>query len=49
MQYYQTARNSWKVLKKRFLKEVSELVTFCNRLKMQAYDGKIKNSVIAVY
>ena len=39
---YQTARNYWKVLKNRLSKEGSELVTFCNRLKMQADDGKMR-------
>lgn len=39
---YQTARNYWKVLKSRLSKEGSELVTFCNRLKMQADDGKMR-------
>ena len=37
---YQTARNYWKVLKNRLNKEVSELVTNCNRLKLQSADGK---------
>ena len=32
---YQTARNYWKVLKNRLSAEGSELVTNCNRLKMQ--------------
>ena len=39
---YQAARNYWKVLKNRLFKEGSELVTFCNRLKMQASDGKMR-------
>ena len=39
---YQAARNYWKVLKNRLSKEGSELVTFCNRLKMQADDGKMR-------
>ena len=34
------ARNYWKVLKSRLLKEWNELVTNCNQLKMQAEDGK---------
>ena len=32
---YQTARNYWKVLKNRLLKEGNETVTNCNRLKKQ--------------
>lgn len=39
---YQGARNYWKVLKSRLAKEGSELVTFCNRLKMRADDGKMR-------
>lgn len=37
---YQAARNYWKVLKNRLSKEGSESVTKCNRLKLQAADGK---------
>lgn len=37
---FQTARNYWKVLKNRLNKEGSESVTFCNRLKLEAADGK---------
>jgi hypothetical protein len=37
---YQAARNYWKVLKNRLNKEGSESVTRCNRLKLQAADGK---------
>ena len=37
---YQSARNYWKVLKNRLKKEGSESVTKCNRLKMEAADGK---------
>ncbi|HOO49858.1 MAG TPA: BRO family protein [Deltaproteobacteria bacterium] len=37
---YQLARNYWKVLKNRLNKEGSESVTKCNRLKMEAADGK---------
>ena len=33
-------RNYWKVLKNRLFKEWSEVVTFCNQLKMIASDGK---------
>lgn len=36
--------NYWKVLKSRLKKEGSELVTFCNRLKMQSSDGKYYNT-----
>lgn len=41
---YQTARNYWKVLRKRLSDEGSELVTNCNRLKMQAFDGKMRET-----
>jgi hypothetical protein len=37
---FQAARNYWKVLKNRLTKEGSESVTKCNRLKMEAADGK---------
>lgn len=37
---FQTARNYWKVLKNRLNKEGSETVTNCNRLKLEAADGK---------
>jgi len=37
---YQTARNYWKVLKKRLKDEGNESVTNCNQLKMTAADGK---------
>lgn len=37
---YQAARNYWKVLKNRLRKEGSQSVTKCNRLKMEAADGK---------
>ena len=37
---YQAARNYWKVLKNRLKKDGSESVTKCNRLKMEAADGK---------
>jgi DNA-damage-inducible protein D len=37
---YQAARNYWKVLKNRLVKEGSQSVTNCNRLKLQAADGK---------
>lgn len=41
---YQTARNYWKVLKNRLKAEGSELVTNCNRLKLQAADGKMRET-----
>ncbi len=34
------ARNYWKVLKSRLLKEGNESVTNCNQLKLQSDDGK---------
>ena len=37
---YQAARNYWKVLKNRLNKEGSQSVTNCNRLKVEAADGK---------
>jgi hypothetical protein len=37
---FQAARNYWKVLKNRLSKEGSESVTKCNRLKLEAADGK---------
>lgn len=36
------ARNYWKVLKSRLLKEGNETVTNCNRLKLMAEDGKMR-------
>jgi hypothetical protein len=36
----QNANYYWKVLKNRLLKEGSQLVTFCNQLKMRSSDGK---------
>ncbi len=44
---YQLARNYWKVLKNRLMKEGSELVTKCNRLKMVAVDGKLRDTDVA--
>ena len=35
-------RTYWKVLKNRLKKEGNETVTNCNRLKMQAADGKLR-------
>ena len=37
---YQAARNYWKVLKNRLVKEGSQSVISCNRLKLPAADGK---------
>ena len=39
--------NYWKVLKHRLLKEGSELVTNCNRLKMISSDGKYYKTDVA--
>ena len=39
--------NYWKVLKSRFKKEGSELVTNCNQLKMQSSDGKFYKTDVA--
>jgi len=39
---YQTARNYWKWLKCKLTSEGSELVSNTNRLKMKAYDGKMR-------
>jgi DNA-damage-inducible protein D len=36
------ARNYWKVLKSRLLKEGNETVTNCNQLKLEAEDGKMR-------
>lgn len=41
------ARNYWKVLKSRMIKEGSELVTKCNRLKLVAEDGKQRATDVA--
>ena len=37
-------RNYWKVLKHRLEEEGSEVVTFCNRLKLIAEDGKLRET-----
>ncbi len=44
---YQAARNYWKVLKHRLDKEGSQLVTNCNRLKLPADDGKMRETDVA--
>lgn len=41
------ARNYWKVLKNRLVKEGSEVVTKCNRLKLIAEDGKPRFTDVA--
>ncbi|MFH0780194.1 MAG: BRO family protein [Parcubacteria group bacterium] len=41
---FQLARNYWKVLKNRLNNEGSEVVTKCNRLKMEAEDGKFRET-----
>lgn len=41
------ARNYWKVLKHRMIKEGSELVTKCNRLRLIAEDGKPRFTDVA--
>lgn len=44
---YQLARNYWKVLRHRLEKEGSQLVTDCNRLKLPAEDGKMRETDVA--
>jgi len=44
---FQLARNYWKVLKIRLKQEGSELVTKCNRLKLVARDGKLRETDMA--
>ena len=41
---YQAGRKYWKTLKMRLNKEGSELVTNCYQLKMEAYDGKLRDT-----
>jgi prophage antirepressor-like protein len=45
--HHQGARNYWKVLKSRLVKEGNETVTNCNRLKMIAEDGKLRETDVA--
>ncbi len=45
--HHQGARNYWKVLKNRLLKEGNETVTNCNRLKLEAEDGKQRETDVA--
>jgi hypothetical protein len=44
---FQGARNYWKVLKHRLLKEGNETVTNCNQLKLPAEDGKLRFTDVA--
>ncbi len=44
---FQGARNYWKVLKHRLVKEGNETVTNCNRLKLPAEDGKMRMTDVA--
>ena len=44
---HERARNYWKVLKNRLVKEGSEVVTKCNRLKLVAEDGKSRLTDVA--
>ncbi len=44
---FQLARNYWKVLKNRLKKEGSQVVTNCNRLKLEAEDGKMRETDMA--
>lgn len=41
---YQTARKYWNKLRQRLSEEGSELVTNCHRLKMKAFDGKMRET-----
>lgn len=44
---FQKARNYWKVLKNRLVKDGNETVTNCNRLKLLAEDGKMRLTDVA--
>ncbi len=44
---HQESRNYWKVLKSRILKEGNETVANCNRLKLEAEDGKMRFTDVA--
>lgn len=41
------ARNYWKVLKHRLIKEGNQTVTNCNRLKLRAADGRLRMTDVA--
>ena len=41
---YQTARKYWNKLRQRLSEEGSELVTDCHRLKLEAFDGKMRET-----
>ena len=43
------ARNYWKVLKHRLVKEGNQTVTNCNRLKLRASDGKLRMTAFPHY
>ncbi len=44
---FKKAKSYWTTLKGRFKSEGSELVTFCDQLKMQSADGKFYNTDVA--
>jgi hypothetical protein len=44
---FQEARNYWKVLKHRLIEEGNQTVTNCNRLKLVAEDGKMRETDVA--
>jgi prophage antirepressor-like protein len=44
---YQLARNYWKVLKHRLIKEGAEPVTICNQLKLPSDDNKMRLTDVA--
>lgn len=44
---FQLARNYWKVLKHRLIREGSQVVTNCNRSKLSAEDGRMRKTDVA--
>ena len=44
---FQLARNYWKVLKHRLIKEGSQVVTNCNRLRLPSEDGRLRETDVA--